>query len=71
MDANGGNQVNLTQHADDDQSPSWSPDNTRIAFSSNRDDDYDIFIMDADGTDVMNCTGVHSTLGDSQPRWST
>jgi TolB protein len=32
--------------------PSWSPDGRRVAFSSNRDGDWDIFVMDIDGSNV-------------------
>ena len=35
MDADGGNQQNLTNDPNDDSSPSWSPDGKRIAFESN------------------------------------
>ena len=33
----------------DDRSPAWSPDGSRIAFASDRDGDWDIYVMDADG----------------------
>ena len=29
--------------------PTWSPDGSRLAFSSNRDGDWDIYVMNADG----------------------
>jgi len=32
--------------------PAWSPDGTKIAFSTDKDGDIDIYVMDADGTDV-------------------
>ncbi len=32
MDADGGNQENLTNHPVDDMEPAWSPDGTKIAF---------------------------------------
>ncbi|MCE2398966.1 MAG: PD40 domain-containing protein [Gemmatimonadetes bacterium] len=39
----------LTDNSADDSEPAWSPDGTRIAFDSQRDDNYDIYVMDADG----------------------
>jgi len=48
--------------------PSWSPDGTRIVFVSDRDDpNGDIYIMNADGTDVKRLT--NNTFHDSVPCW--
>ncbi|MEX2445540.1 MAG: DUF4959 domain-containing protein, partial [Alkalispirochaeta sp.] len=38
--------------------PSWSPDNSQIAFAATDDGDYDIYVMDADGS---NRTRVYDT----------
>ena len=52
----------------------WSPDGTRLAFHSPRDDSNhtdaisDIFVMDADGTDVTKLT--HSVDWSETPTWS-
>jgi hypothetical protein len=34
----------------------WSPDGSKIIFSSNRTGDYDIWVMDADGANQVNLT---------------
>ncbi len=47
---------------------SLSPDRTRIAFSSNRSGNFDIYIMDADGQQVRRLTTDPRNEGD--PVWS-
>lgn len=41
---------------DGDATPAWSPDGSRIAFSSNRAGSFEIFSMAADGSDVRRLT---------------
>ena len=69
MNANGANLINLTQHLKSDRSPSWSPDGTRIAFSSDRDGDYEIYVMNADGTHPIQLTD-DPWASDFGPAWS-
>ena len=47
MDADGGNQMRLTETAADDYRPRWSPDGTEILFESNRDGNSNLYVMDA------------------------
>ena len=57
MDADGGNRENLTNHPVDDMDPDWSPDGTKIAFVSDRNDgEYQIYVMDTDGTNQIRLT---------------
>ena len=46
-----------------------TPANGRIAFTSNRDGDTDIYLMDSDGTDVVNRTN-NTTFSDDVAAWS-
>ena len=48
--------------------PNWSPDGTRIAFTSGRAGSYDIWVMDADGENQVNLTG-HPAY-ESSAAWS-
>jgi len=58
----------LTDDPEHDFIPSWSPDGTRIAFTSYRDGGEDIWVMDADGKNLKQLT-THSR-GDWSPAWS-
>ena len=48
--------------------PTWSPDGSHIAFTSNRDGDFDIYVMKSDGSDQHRLTDMAGR--DSSPAWS-
>ena len=51
-----------------DQSPAWSPDGDRIAFMSIVDWNWDIYVVNADGTEQTRLTDDPGL--DSSPSWS-
>ena len=52
----------------DDMWPAWSPDGRRIVFSSTRDGDPEVYVMNADGSEPRRLT---TTPGrDAHPSWS-
>ena len=67
MDADGGNQQNLTHHRAWDDSPSWSRNGKQIAFVSYRNVNAEIYVMDADGSNQQNLTNNHQR--DLSPAW--
>ena len=72
MLSDGSEVKNLTHHSAEDKNPSWSPNNDRIVFVSNRGSGsnliFNLFIMNADGSDVVQLTrGLGSC---NHPSWS-
>jgi dipeptidyl aminopeptidase/acylaminoacyl peptidase len=69
MTATGLNVTPLTDTPEQNSDPAWSPDGTRIAFTSRRDGgDAEIYIMNADGSNEVRFTTRSGT--DEQPTWS-
>ena len=64
----GVDQVLLTKHDAGDQRARWSPDGTKILFESNRDGDWEIFVMDAAGENLTQLTDNDET--DRNAEWS-
>ena len=76
MNADGTGQTNLTNNPASDcnflggggPGPSWSPDGNSIAFETDRDGNYQIYVMDANGTGQTRLTNDLSL--DDSPAWS-
>ncbi len=53
---------------DEDVFSAWSPDGTKIAFTSDRDGNFEIYVMNADGRNPTRLTSDPAT--DNFPAWS-
>jgi Tol biopolymer transport system component len=60
--------VNISDNDFCDRAPVWSPDGKRVAFVSDRDGDWEIYGMNADGSDQHRLT--RSPGIDRAPAWS-
>ena len=57
MNADGSGQTRLANNPAFDGLAGWSPDSSRIAFSSTRDDgNFEVYVMNADGSNQTNLT---------------
>jgi PKD repeat protein len=66
-----GRLTNLTNHPAVDLSPAWSPNGAKILFQSDRDGAAELYVMNADGSNVVRLTngaGVDATIAD--PDWA-
>jgi Tol biopolymer transport system component len=75
IDLDGSNPIQLTAGAMINQMASWSPDGRQLAFLSTREGYPSVFVMDTDGSNVVNLTpkpdGVLATAWSSRaPGWS-
>lgn len=70
MEADGANLTRLTDHPALDVSPTWSPDGSQIAFSTQRADLFsrEIFVMDATGANLVNISRF--PVSENNPCWS-
>jgi uncharacterized delta-60 repeat protein len=62
------NETNLTNDAANDREADWSPDGSQIVFRSDRSTNDDIWLMNADGSGLIQLT--FDAGFDSRPVWS-
>jgi Tol biopolymer transport system component len=68
VDRAGGEAIRLSQQDNVDRGTVWSPDGSRIAFTSIRDGNLELYVMNADGSGVQRLT--NHPADDKAPAWS-
>lgn len=61
--ADGSNVKRVTFAGVFNSSPSWSPDGKKIAFAGQTENNFDIFVMNADGTGMIRLTSARKPNG--------
>ena len=69
MNIDGSNLRQITNNRARDGSPAWSPDGKQLAFASDRDGDYELYVMSVDGSNVRQLTD--NDVNDYAPAWSS
>jgi TolB protein len=57
----------MTNNPAEDREPAWSHDGAKIALTSDRDGNLEIYVMKADGTGLTRLTNKRAT--DEGPAW--
>ncbi len=71
MNADGSDQVNLTQNPADDFQAVWSPTGEQILFVSDRDGGVrDLYLMDPDGSNIRRVFKRKRKINRNNPTWS-
>lgn len=61
-------QMSVVSSGRSGKQPAWSPDGKRISFVGSTDSNYDIFVMDMDGSNLNRLT--NHPAADESPSWS-
>jgi Tol biopolymer transport system component len=69
MNSDGSGLTKVSDGNGDDYAPAWSPNASRLTFSSDRDGNREVYVMNADGTNVFRLTNNGST--DDMPHWTS
>jgi len=67
MDSDGGHDAAVTRNASVNEFPCWSPDGRHIAFQSARDGNFEIYVINADGSEPRRLTNDPGF--DGAPSW--
>src|SRR5258706_3944115 len=67
MNGDGSGMKQLTEAQADDGEPAWSPDARRVAFTSTRDGNSEIYVMNSDGGNQTRLT--YDAEPDLTPAW--
>ena len=77
VDPDGAGLAQLTSNTVDDLNPAWSPDGAKIAFTRDKVDGTctsakcrAVFVMNADGSNVVQLTSFQAYLEDVGPAWA-
>ena len=70
LDTASGEVRQLTHNDTKERYPAYSPDGTRIAFASDRDAGWEIYLMDADGSHIQRLTYNDAANGYNGLAWS-
>lgn len=69
VNSNGGGFKKLTNNGVNSHEPDWSPDGRYIVYASVKDGDWEIYRIDADGSNEIKLTS-NSGIEDNYPVWS-
>ncbi len=69
INPDGSGAVCITNSPGDDRDPAWSPDGSKIVFTSERDNQLEIYLMNSDGSDQQRIT--NNSMKEFYPAWSS